>query len=90
MCVRCSDAESESLSTVQVAAGAAELYVRELAKITSLSESGAAQLAADLDYFCNVLAALGVAVPLQLVTWQARPSIWHFYIHLAQLQGGGL
>lgn len=90
MCVRCSDAESGSLSTVQVAAGAAELYVRELAKITSLSESGAAQLAADLDYFCNVLAALGVAVPLQLVTWQARPSIWHFYIHLAQLQGGGL
>ncbi|KAK9915106.1 hypothetical protein WJX75_004782 [Coccomyxa subellipsoidea] len=68
-----SEAEEEAVDAEwldRVAAGAAELYVRELAKITSLSESGAAQLAADLDYFCNVLAALGVAVPLQLVTWQ--------------------
>ncbi len=54
----------------QVAAGAAELYVRELARIGSLSSAGSAQLAADLDYFCNVLAALGVALPPQLVTWQ--------------------
>ncbi|EIE19328.1 hypothetical protein COCSUDRAFT_67854 [Coccomyxa subellipsoidea C-169] len=68
-----SEAEEEAVDAEwldRVAAGAAELYVRELAKIAALSESGAAQLAADLDYFCNVLAALGVAVPLQLVTWQ--------------------
>ncbi len=63
-----------ALLDAQVAAGAAELYMRELTKITALNESGAAQLAADLDYFCNVLAALGVAVPLQLVTWQVKLS----------------
>ncbi len=58
------------MCVMQVAAGAAHLYVQELASIKRLSESGAAQLAADLDYFCNVLTALGVALPPQLVTWQ--------------------
>ena len=46
------------------------MYVQELASIKQLSQMGSAQLAADLDYFCNVLAALGVALPQQLVTWQ--------------------
>ena len=46
------------------------MYVQELASIERLSEVGSTQLAADLDYFCNVLAALGVALPPQLVTWQ--------------------
>ena len=27
-------------------------------------------MAADLEYFCNVLSALGVAVPSRLGTWQ--------------------
>ena len=58
---------------LQVAAGAAQVYVQELSRIKRLSEAGSAQLAADLDYFCNVLAALGVALPPQLVTWQVRP-----------------
>lgn len=57
-----------------MAAGAAELYVKELSRIGALSQAGAAQLAADLDYFCNVLAALGVSLPPQLVTWQARAA----------------
>ena len=57
---------------LQVAAGAARVYVQELSSIKRLSETGSAQLAADLDYFCNVLAALGVALPPQLVTWQVK------------------
>ena len=47
--------------------------MQELSSIKRLTEAGSAQLAADLDYFCNVLAALGVALPPQLVTWQVRP-----------------
>ena len=62
--------EAESACDVQVAAGAARVYAQELASIKRLSEVGSTQLAADLDYFCNVLAALGVALPPQLVTWQ--------------------
>jgi hypothetical protein len=58
------------LCVCQVAAGAADLFVGELSSIGALSEAGSAQLAADLDYFCNVLAALGVSLPPQLLTWQ--------------------
>ncbi len=50
---------------MQVAGGAAGALRR-------LSGPGAAQLAADLDYFCNELAALGVALSPSLLTWQAR------------------
>jgi len=42
-----------------VAGGAAGALVAELGALGRLSGPGAAQLAADLDYFCNVLAALG-------------------------------
>ena len=55
-----------------MAAGAAELYTGQLAQIRALSGPGAQQLAADLEYFCNVLAALSVALPADLVTWQVR------------------
>ena len=55
-----------------MAAGAAELYTGQLQRIPALSAPGAQQLAADLEYFCNVLAALSVALPADLVTWQAR------------------
>ena len=70
-CVDC----SLPAARAQVAAGAADAYVRELTGIRALSASGAAQLAADLDYFCNVLGALGVALPLQLATWQVRRPV---------------
>lgn len=52
--------------------------MQELGSIKRLSEAGSTQLAADLDYFCNVLAALGVALPPQLVTWQVSspPPGW--------------
>lgn len=55
---------------MQVAAGAADLYTDQLQQIPNLSSQGAQQLAADLEYFCNVLSALGVAVPARLGTWQ--------------------
>eukprot|EP00884_Botryococcus_braunii_P002839 jgi/Botrbrau1/12556/Bobra.0169s0092.1 len=58
----------------KVAAGAADMYVSELEKVDRLSASGAQQLAADLEYFCNVLSALGVALPPTLVTWQVAAS----------------
>jgi conserved oligomeric Golgi complex subunit 7 len=55
---------------VQVALGAAEEYLRQLEAIPRLSAAGGAQAAADAEYFCNVLSALGVALPPQLGTWQ--------------------
>lgn len=54
----------------KVATGAAEMYGAELQQIQTLSPSGTQQLLADLEYFCNVLAALGVALPASLSTWQ--------------------
>lgn len=57
-------------SLMQVAAGAADLYTDELQQTPFLSPQGSQQLAADLEYFCNVLSALGVAIPSRLGTWQ--------------------
>lgn len=54
---------------LQVAAGAAALYVQQLQRIERFSPLGRQQLAADLEYFCNVLAALSVALPPELITW---------------------
>lgn len=53
-----------------MAAGAANLYVKQLSRVHLLSDLGSQQLAADLEYFCNVLSALGVAVPTALGSWQ--------------------
>lgn len=55
---------------VQVAEGAAELYVAQLGQLRGLTPQGSAQLAADLEYFCNVVSALGVSIPTALATWQ--------------------
>ena len=60
---------------VQVATGAAELYADEVQHIHKLSPHGTQQLLADLEYFCNVLAALGVALPPSLSTWQVLTSM---------------
>ncbi|KAL3131897.1 hypothetical protein ABBQ38_007602 [Trebouxia sp. C0009 RCD-2024] len=54
----------------KVASGAADLYAAEVQQIGSLTPHGTQQLLADLEYFCNVLAALGVALPPSLSTWQ--------------------
>ncbi len=63
------------LYRAQVAAGAAEEYLQALNSIASLSAAGAGQAAADAEYFCNVLSALGVQLPPALGTWQVR-LIW--------------
>ena len=60
---------------VQVATGAAEMYADEVQQIQNLSHHGTQQLLADLEYFCNVLAALGVALPPSLSTWQVCPYL---------------
>lgn len=66
-------------STFQVAAGAAALYVQQLQRIERFSPLGSQQLAADLEYFCNVLAALSVALPPELISWaqsrEVRPHL---------------
>lgn len=49
-------------------------YQRQLGALPGLTPAGSAQLAADLEYFNNVLATLGVAVPLALAAWQAAAS----------------
>ena len=54
----------------QVALGAAREYLRQLEGIPALSAAGGGQAAADAEYFCNVLSALGVPLPPQLGTWQ--------------------
>lgn len=59
-------------SAEQVAVGAADMLTDQLSAIKGLKQQGAQQLAADLEYFCNVLSALGVAPPTALATWQVR------------------
>lgn len=49
----------------------AAAYQSRLGALPALSPLGAAQLAADLEYFTNVLTTLGVAVPPSLAAWQA-------------------
>ena len=54
----------------KVAVGAACLYVQQLERIERFSPPGNQQLAADMEYFCNVLAALSVALPTEFISWQ--------------------
>lgn len=61
-----------------MAEGAAEMYVAQLGQLRSLSPAGSAQLAADLEYFCNVVSALGVSIPPALATWQVGFSTGTF------------
>ncbi|KAK2080695.1 hypothetical protein QBZ16_000549 [Prototheca wickerhamii] len=61
--------------TVRIAAEAAADLVRlALRPLPRLSGAGAAQLAADLEYFCNVLGSLGVEVPDELGAWTAAAA----------------
>ncbi|KAF6263232.1 Golgi complex component 7-domain-containing protein [Scenedesmus sp. NREL 46B-D3] len=54
----------------KVVRGAGLLYADAVLQIRGLSPSGGAQLAADAEYFCNVMSALAVAPPPALVTAQ--------------------
>lgn len=58
------------LCCLQVVRGAGLLYANTLLQIKQLSPSGAAQVAADAEYFCNVMSALAVAPPTALITVQ--------------------
>ena len=59
----------------EVTADAASAALAQVGSIGSLSTAGAAQLAADLGYFCGVLRTLGASVPTPLATW-ALASSW--------------
>ena len=59
---------------LQIAGGAAGLVEAELGSIVRLTPSGAQQLAADLEYLCNVLSALGVEGSRTMPTWQVSGS----------------
>lgn len=63
-----------TLLRTQVALETAAAYQSQLASLPGLSPQGAAQLAADLEYFSNVLSTLGVAVPPSLAAWQAAAA----------------
>ncbi len=55
----------------RAALASCQLYLNELKKLKVLSPQGAGQLAADIEYFSNVLSTLGLAVPSALAAWQA-------------------
>lgn len=54
----------------KVAEGATALYIEQLRGIQSLSDHGAQQLSADIEYLCNVLSALSMPIPPVLATFQ--------------------
>jgi hypothetical protein len=51
------------------------LYADTVLQLAQLSPAGAAQLAADAEYFCNVMSALAVAPPAELVTVQLFAAV---------------
>lgn len=61
-----------SLSQSQVVRGAGLMYADAIMHIPRLGAGGAAQLAADAEYFSNVMSALAVAPPPVLITVQVR------------------
>eukprot|EP00850_Spirogloea_muscicola_P014912 SM000110S18919 [mRNA] locus=s110:433576:438452:+ [translate_table: standard] len=74
----------------KVAEGATALYIEQLRAIAALSERGARQLAADIEYLCNVLAALSMATPAVLGTFQACLNCPRNQLpELAMQDGGG-
>ncbi|GAB4818119.1 hypothetical protein N2152v2_005165 [Parachlorella kessleri] len=76
----------------KVTLGAAAAYQEQLQRLAGLSPQGAAQLAADLEYFANVLTTLGVTVPPTLAAWQlaagAAPDSLHEVFAAASGDGG--
>jgi len=53
----------------RIAEASADLLLKEVQSIKSLTEQGSAQLAADLEYFSNIVAALALAPPDTLIAW---------------------
>lgn len=54
----------------KVAEGATAIYMEQLRGIQYISDCGAQQLSADIEYLSNVLSALSVPIPLVLSTFQ--------------------
>jgi hypothetical protein len=53
----------------KVAEASAEMFLKEVQSMKVLTDRGAAQLAADLEYFSNIVAALSLAPPNALIAW---------------------
>jgi len=53
----------------KIAEASADLVLKEVQSISSLSDQGAAQLSADLEYFSNIVAALSLTPPSALLAW---------------------
>lgn len=67
------DADGEELAAEwldKVVTGAAALYEDQVLALPQLSYPGGVQLAADVEYFCNVMSALHVMPPATLLTVQ--------------------
>jgi hypothetical protein len=62
-------------SCAQVVRGAGSLYADTVLHIAHVSAAGAAQLAADAEYFANVMSALAVAPPPELITLQLLAGV---------------
>lgn len=56
------------MASMQVVTHAASLYSDATLALPRLSPAGGVQLAADVEYFCNVCTALHVEPPLSLLT----------------------
>jgi len=76
------DAEDGGRSTgvaatwlTRLASAAGDIMTVALTAIPALTPRGTAQLEADVDYFCNVLAALSVAPPAGLATLRALAAV---------------
>lgn len=63
------------LFAAQVVRGAGSLFADTVLQIPQLSPAGAAQLAADAEYFANVMSALAVPPPAELVTVQLFAAV---------------
>ena len=70
----------------RVASSAGDVMTGELVAIRALTPRGAAQLEADADYLCNVLAALSVAPPSGLATLRALAGCRHDELAQAVVQ----
>lgn len=60
--------------SIQVAEGATAAYTEQIRGIQALSERGAQQLSADIEYLCNVLNALSMSTPPVLHTFHVCVS----------------
>lgn len=79
------------MSWFQVALGTAEMYLEQLLRIETLSDKGAQQAAADLEYLCNVYAALGETVPTPLITFmQCSVTMRDAFTDMVKAEGPAL